>query len=379
MVTNASGLEILRNIGVIAHIDAGKTTATERILYYTGRTHQLGSVDKGTTVTDWMDQEKERGITIVSAVITASWREHQINLIDTPGHIDFTAEVQRALRVLDGGVVIFDAVHGVEPQSETVWHQADRYRIPRICFINKMDRMGANFDYAVTTIEQRLGARVAVLQLPIGAEAEFEGVIDLLQMQAIRWPNQLGASPEAAEIPPPMRDRAEQARALLLERIVETDDRLLEPYLEGKEIDLKPLRHALRRATIANKLFPVLCGAALRNKGIQPLLDAVVDYLPSPLDAGPVAGIDPRNQAPAERAPNPEEPLAALVFKVVSDPYAGHLAYVRVYSGNSVRGTRYTTPRRTRTNVSAAWCGCMPNTAKRWIRFRPAISMPSSA
>lgn len=288
METTVSGLETLRNIGIIAHIDAGKTTATERILYYTGRTHRLGSVDNGTTVTDWMVQEKERGITIVSAAITASWREHQINVIDTPGHIDFTAEVQRALRVLDGGIVLFDALHGVEPQSETVWHQADRYKIPRICFINKMDRMGANFDYAVETIEHRLGARVVALQLPIGAEAEFEGVIDLLRMQAIRWPNQLGANPETGEIPPALKEQASQARALLIERLVETDDRLLERYLDGETLDLATLVQALRRATIANQLFPVLCGAALRNKGIQPLLDAVVDYLPSPLDIGPV-------------------------------------------------------------------------------------------
>lgn len=333
-------LEVLRNIGIIAHIDAGKTTTTERILYYTGRTHRLGSVDDGTTVTDWMVQEKERGITIVSAVITASWREHQINLIDTPGHIDFTAEVQRALRVLDGGIVVFDAVHGVEPQSETVWRQADRYRVPRICFVNKMDRVGANFDFAVDMIEQRLGARCVVLQIPIGAETEFEGVIDLLRMQAIRWPDQLGATSDVGEIPPSLRERAEQARALLLERVVETDDQLLERYLEGEELDFETLTIALRRATIANQLFPVLCGAALRNKGIQPLLDAVVDYLPSPLDIGPVVGIDPRTQTSSERAPSSETSLAALVFKVVSDPYVGHLAYLRVYSGKLQPGDR---------------------------------------
>ncbi|MEH6576078.1 MAG: elongation factor G [Amphritea sp.] len=338
MAKQSSGLEVLRNIGIIAHIDAGKTTTTERVLYYTGRTHRPGSVDDGTTVTDWMEQEKERGITIVSAVITASWREHQINLIDTPGHIDFTAEVQRALRVLDGGIVVFDAVHGVEPQSETVWRQADRYQVPRICFVNKMDRMGANFDFAIETIEKRLGARVVILQIPIGAEAEFEGVIDLLRMQAIRWQDQLGANPETGEIPPLLREQAEQARALLLERIVETDDSLLERYLEGEELDLDALMAALRRATITNQLFPVLCGAALRNKGIQPLLDAVVDYLPSPLDIGPVVGTDPLTQAPAERAPSPEAPLAGLVFKVVSDPYVGHLAYVRIYSGTMRSG-----------------------------------------
>ncbi len=340
MVKKSSGLEVLRNIGIIAHIDAGKTTTTERVLYYTGRTHRLGSVDDGTAVTDWMIQEKERGITIVSAVISAHWREHQINLIDTPGHIDFTAEVQRALRVLDGGVVVFDAVHGVEPQSETVWRQADRYRVPRICFVNKMDRMGASFDSAVESIEQRLGARVVALQLPVGAEAEFEGVIDLLQMQLIRWPDQCGASPDVGEIPATMRERADQARAQLLERIVETDDRLLERYLEGEEPEPQALTASLRRATIANQLFPVLCGAALRNKGIQPLLDAVVDYLPSPLDIGPVTGTDPRTHSAAERAPDPQAPLAALVFKVVSDPYVGHLAWVRVYSGTMKTGDK---------------------------------------
>ncbi|MBY4677245.1 elongation factor G [Marinobacterium arenosum] len=340
MDSNTVELERVRNIGIIAHIDAGKTTTTERVLYYTGRTHRLGSVDDGTTVTDWMIQERERGITIVSAVITASWRDHQINLIDTPGHIDFTAEVQRALRVLDGGIVVFDAVHGVEPQSETVWRQADRYRVPRICFVNKMDRLGADFDFAVETIEQRLGARTLLLQLPIGAEAEFEGVIDLLRMQAIRWPDELGASPEIGDIPPQLQARAEQARSQLLERVVETDDSLLELYLEGEEPDADALIGALRRATIANRLFPVLCGASLRNKGIQPLLDAVVDLLPSPLDIGAVSGTDPRSEQPAERPPSEDAPLAALVFKVVSDPYVGHLAYFRVYSGRMRPGDK---------------------------------------
>ena len=338
MTGKTAGLESIRNIGIIAHIDAGKTTTTERVLYYTGRTHRLGSVDNGTTVTDWMAQERERGITIVSAVITAYWRDHQINLIDTPGHIDFTAEVQRALRVLDGGIVVFDAVQGVEPQSETVWRQADRYQVPRICFINKMDRMGADFEYAVETIRKRLGAEVALLQLPIGAEADFEGVIDLLEMKAVRWLDELGDSPQISDIPSELAEKARAARAQLLEQIVETDDSLLEHYLAGVEPDRAQLIAALRRATINNQLFPLFCGAALRNKGVQPLLDAVVDLLPSPLDVGCITGTDPRTDQNVERHPSVDEPLSALVFKVVSDPYVGHLAYVRVYSGQMKHG-----------------------------------------
>ena len=329
----------LRNIGIIAHIDAGKTTTTERILYYTGRTHRLGSVDTGNTVTDWMEQERERGITIVAAAITAVWREHRINLIDTPGHIDFTAEVQRSLRVLDGGIVGFDAVQGVEPQSETVWRQADRYRVPRLCFINKMDRLGADFERAVTSIQQRLGAAVACLQLPIGAESGFAGVIDLLTCQAVRWRDTEGLQREYFAIPPAHQAAAEAARIRLIEAIAETDDEILSLYLEGREPEVAQLQAALRRATLAGQLFPVLCGAALRNIGIQPLLDAVVDYLPSPLDIGAISGVDPASGVPVQRLPDDGEPLAALVFKVVNDPYMGHLAYVRVYSGIIRHGT----------------------------------------
>jgi elongation factor G len=327
------GLEHLRNIGVIAHIDAGKTTTTERILYYTGRIHRMGTVDDGNTVTDWMDQERERGITIVSAAVTAEWRGHRINLIDTPGHIDFTAEVQRALRVLDGGIVVFDAVQGVEPQSETVWRQADRFGVPRLCFVNKMDRLGADFDRTLKMIETRLGATPVALQLPLGAESAFEGVIDLLGQRAIRWRDELGAQPEYGEIPAAYREAAGAARAALIEKVAETDDELLALYLDGVEPEPDRLLAGLRQATVSARLFPVFCGAALRNKGIQPLLDAVVDLLPSPLDIGPVQGTRPRDGEPETREPDEHGPLAALVFKIAADAYSGHLAYVRVYSG----------------------------------------------
>ncbi|AGA34374.1 Translation elongation factor G [Thioalkalivibrio nitratireducens DSM 14787] len=323
----------LRNIGIIAHIDAGKTTTTERVLYYTGRTRALGSVDAGTAITDWMDQERARGITIVSAAVSSEWRDHRINLIDTPGHIDFTAEVQRALRVLDGGIVVLDAVQGVEPQSETVWRQADQYRVPRICFVNKMDRIGADFDRAVASLRERLGAEPAVLQLPIGAESSFEGVVDLLSMRAVRWADELGARREYDAIPSALREPAATARAELIERIAENDDALLAAYVDGVEPEPEQLLAALRRATLDLRLFPVLCGSALRNKGVQPLLDAVVDLLPSPLDIGPVHGVDPRTDQKVERQPDAKEPLTALAFKVAADPYSGRLTYVRVYSG----------------------------------------------
>ena len=323
----------LRNIGVIAHIDAGKTTTTDRILYHTGRTHRLGSVDEGTTVTDWMEQERERGITIVSAAVTAQWRDCVINLIDTPGHIDFTAEVQRSLRVLDGCIVVFDAVHGVEPQSETVWRQADRHRVPRLCFVNKMDRLGADLERALASIEARLGVTAACLQLPLGREAGFDGVIDLITMSALRWRDELGAAPEVGDIPPAYCAPAEAARARLIERAAEGDDELLALYAAGMLPDAALLRAALRRATLANRLFPTFCGAALRDIGIQPLLDGVVDFLPSPLDVGAVEGHDPTTGAPVTLPPDDAQPLAALAFKLVNDPYVGHLAYVRVYSG----------------------------------------------
>jgi len=327
-------LERIRNIGIIAHIDAGKTTTTERILYYTGKTHRMGNVDEGTTVTDWMDQERERGITITAAAVTCIWRGHQINIVDTPGHIDFTAEVQRSLRVLDGGVVIFDAVAGVEPQSETVWRQADRFRVPRICFVNKMDRVGANFDRTVEMIRERLGTEPAVIQLPLGEESDFEGVIDLLEERA--WvfpPEELGARREEVPIPSWMVEEVRRQRERLLEQIAEVDEEVLCLYLEEKPCSAEDLRAALRRATIAGTLVPVLCGSALRNKGVQPLLDAVVDYLPSPLDIPPIVGINPYTEREEPRPPDPKGPVAALAFKIVSDPYVGRLAYLRIYSG----------------------------------------------
>ncbi len=323
----------LRNIGVIAHIDAGKTTVTDRILFHAGRTHKLGSVDDGTTVTDWMEQERERGITIVAAAVTAHWRDCAINLIDTPGHIDFTAEVQRSLRVLDGAVVVFDAVHGVQPQSETVWRQSDRYRVPRICFVNKMDRVGADFVRAVASIAERLGVVTASLQLPIGAEGGFAGVVDLVEMKALAWSREPGVPPTSGEVPADLRAAADSARAELIERIAEADDEVLGLYAAGQEPDAALLRAALRRATLSNRLFPVFCGTALRDVGVQPLLDGVVDFLPSPLDIGEVTGTDPEKGREVVLRPRDEDPAAALVFKIANDPYVGHLSYVRVYSG----------------------------------------------
>ena len=333
-------LEQFRNIGIIAHIDAGKTTTTERILFYTGRTHRMGNVDEGTTVTDWMAQERERGITITAAAVTCFWRGYQINIVDTPGHIDFTAEVQRSLRVLDGGVVVFDAVAGVEPQSETVWRQAQRFGVPLIAFINKMDKLGADFAHAVETIRERLVANPVAIQWPVGSESGFRGEVDLLELRATVWTDELGTSPEVVEIPSESEDVVLEARERAIEQIVETDDELTTLYLEGQEISAAQLRQALRRATLSGQLNPVLCGSALRNKGIQPLLDAVVDYLPSPLDVPPVEGLNPYTQKVETRPADPNAPLAALVFKIASDPYVGRLAYFRVYSGKVKVGAR---------------------------------------
>jgi elongation factor G len=332
-MTRTIPLERYRNIGIIAHIDAGKTTTTERVLFYTGRTHRLGSVDDGTTVTDWMEQERERGITIVSAAVTATWRDYVINLIDTPGHIDFTAEVQRSLRVLDGGVVVFDAVQGVEPQSETVWRQADRYGVPRICFVNKMDRVGASYDRTVRMIRERLGAHAVPVQLPIGSEAKFHGVIDLISQTATTWKDEAGAEPETGPIPAELQTAAAEARAKMIETIVETDDALTMKYLEGTEITPDDLTQGLRRAVLAGKAAPVFCGSSLKNKGVQPLLDAVVAYLPSPEDVPAVRGLHPVSGEEVTRERSDVAPLSALVFKIVTDPYVGRLAYLRVYSG----------------------------------------------
>jgi elongation factor G len=332
-------LEQVRNIGIIAHIDAGKTTTTERILFYTGKTHRIGSVDEGTTVTDWMEQERERGITIVSAAVTAEWNGTQINIIDTPGHIDFTAEVQRSLRVLDGGVVIFDAVQGVEPQSETVWRQADRYGVPRICFVNKMDRVGASYERSIEMIRHRLGANPIAVQLPIGEEANFRGVVDLINEVAIVWEDDLGKEPLHIPIPEELVERARAERERMVEQIAELDDNLTIQYLEGSEIAPQDLKAALRRAVISGKATAVFCGSSLRNKGVQPLLDGIVEYLPSPLDIPPVKGTHPRTGEVIERHARDDEPLSALVFKIVADPYMGRLAYLRVYSGKLVQAS----------------------------------------
>jgi elongation factor G len=338
-------IERMRNIGIIAHIDAGKTTTTERILFYSGRIHRMGEVHEGTAVTDWMVQERERGITITAAAITTTWtdrltgEECQINIIDTPGHIDFTAEVQRSLRVLDGGVVVFDAVAGVEPQSETVWRQADRYQVPRICFVNKMDRIGASFERTCQMIIDRLGAVPLPIQLPMGKEDSFRGVIDLFAMKALIFSDELGAKPTVAEIPADLREAAEQAREHMIERIAETDDELTMKFLEGESFTDQELFAALRKAVVTNEIVPVLCGSSLRNKGVQPLLDAVVRYLPSPVDVSAVQGVNPRNDQPAERHPDAKEPFSALVFKIVTDPFVGRLAYVRVYSGRLSAGS----------------------------------------
>ncbi len=326
-------LERYRNIGVIAHIDAGKTTTTERILFYAGKTYRLGNVDDGTTVTDWMPEERERGITIVSAAVTAEWKGYRINLIDTPGHIDFTAEVQRSLRVLDGGVVVFDSVQGVEPQSETVWRQADKYLVPRICFANKMDRTGASYERTVQSIRERLGANALEMQIPIGEESNFIGFVNLLEENAVTFSDDLGVEPIVMEIPEKLRQLAAEKRATLVERIAETDDDLTLKFLEGEPISLAELKSALRVAVLANKAAPVFCGSSLRNKGVQYVLDAVIDYLPSPLDIPPVDATLVRDGSEVQRHADPSEPLSALVFKIVTDPYMGRLAYIRVYSG----------------------------------------------
>jgi elongation factor G len=337
-------LENIRNIGIIAHIDAGKTTTTERILFYTGRTHRLGSVDDGTTITDWMEQERERGITITSAAVSCFWRDCQINIVDTPGHIDFTAEVQRSLRVLDGGLVVFDGTAGVEPQSETVWRQAKQFGVPLVAFINKMDKLGADFPHAVGTIRDRLKANPLPIQWPIGVEDTFQGVVDLMEWRAIVWSDELGAKYEEVPIPEEVEDRAREAREVMLEAIVETDDDLLERYLEGESISSGELRSALRAATIDGVIQPVLCGSALRNRGVQPLLDAVVDFLPSPIEVPPIEGENPKKERVEKRPADPSGPLAALVFKIATDPYAGRLAYFRIYSGTINRGNVYLNP-----------------------------------
>jgi len=333
-------LERLRNIGIMAHIDAGKTTTTERILYYTGRTHKIGEVDEGTTVMDWMPQEQERGITITSAATTCAWRDYRINIIDTPGHVDFTIEVERSLRVLDGAVAVFCAVGGVEPQSETVWRQADKYHVPRIAFINKMDRTGADFQDVVHQVRSKLLAKPLVLQLPIGSEDTFQGVIDLIEMQAIRWHSEdLGATFDKTEIPSELLAEAKAARDQLLETVAELDDSLTDKYLNGEALTPEEIRKAVRKGCTGFKVVPVLCGSSFKNKGVQPLLDAIVDFLPSPVDVKPVEGKDPKHEDKVlTRKASYDEPFAALAFKIMNDPFVGQLTYFRVYSGRIEQG-----------------------------------------
>jgi elongation factor G len=332
-------LERTRNIGIMAHIDAGKTTTTERILYYTGRTHRMGEVHEGAAVMDWMAQEQERGITITSAATTCFWRDHRINIIDTPGHVDFTVEVERSLRVLDGAVAVFDSVAGVEPQSETVWRQADRYAVPRIAYVNKMDRIGANFAAAVQTMVDRLGTRAVPIQLPIGEESDFRGLVDLIRMEAVIYLDDLGTEFEVTEIPAELADQARAARETLIEALADTDDELAEAYLEGKEIAPERIVAALRAAVLDIAITPVLAGSSFKNKGVQPLLDAVVDLLPSPLDVRPALGVVPGTDREVVREADPAAPFSALAFKVMSDPYVGRLTYLRVYSGSISTGS----------------------------------------
>ncbi|GAB3284498.1 elongation factor G [Microbacterium lacusdiani] len=340
-------LKKVRNIGIMAHIDAGKTTTTERILFYTGVNHKIGETHDGGATTDWMEQEQERGITITSAAVTCFWNNNQINIIDTPGHVDFTVEVERSLRVLDGAVAVFDGKEGVEPQSETVWRQADKYNVPRICFVNKMDKLGADFYFTVDTIVNRLKAKPLVLQLPIGAENDFVGVVDLVEMRALVWPGDakgdvtMGAKYEITEIPADLADKAAQYREQLLETVAETDEALLEKYFGGEELSVEEIKGAIRKLTIASEVYPVLCGSAFKNRGVQPMLDAVVDYLPSPLDVPAIEAHDPKDEEKIiERHADASEPFAALAFKVVSHPFFGRLTYIRVYSGSLESGAQ---------------------------------------
>ncbi len=332
-MSGSHDLSTIRNIGIMAHIDAGKTTTTERILFYTGKVHRMGEVHEGSATMDWMVQEQERGITITAAATTCLWGDHRINIIDTPGHVDFTVEVERSLRVLDGAVAVFCSVGGVEPQSEAVWRQADRYHVPKIAYVNKMDRIGADFDRVVRQIRERLGAHPVPIQLPIGAEDGFRGIVDLIEQKAIFYLDDLGTQVEEGEIPAEMAAEAQKARAALVEAIVEGDESLMERYLEGEEIPIDELRVGLRRATVGSRVVPVLCGSSFKNKGVQPLLDAVVDYLPSPLDVPAIVGSDPATGKEEERAVSVDAPFAALAFKIMADPYVGKLAFFRVYSG----------------------------------------------
>ncbi len=371
-------LEQTRNIGIIAHIDAGKTTVSERILFYTGKKHKIGEVHEGAAEMDWMEQEKERGITITAAATTCFWKNHRLNLIDTPGHIDFTVEVQRSLRVLDGGVVVFDGVAGVEPQSETVWHQAEKYNVPRICFINKMDRMGADFYFDIKSIHERLTTKAYPVQLPIGAAETFAGIIDLFGRKAEIYKDEMGKEFEQTDVPANMKEKVEEYRHRLIEAICETDDKLLEQYLGGTEPAIPELKAALRTATISNTLVPVLCGSALKNKGVQFLLDAVNDYLPSPLDIPPVKATDPKTGAEIERPASDEQPFTALAFKIATDPFVGNLLSSASTLGTSklVRMSRTRPP--VTVNGLVGLSVSMLTRAKTWTRSTPAKSRRQS-
>jgi elongation factor G len=340
-------LNKVRNIGIMAHIDAGKTTTTERILFYTGVNHKLGETHDGASTTDWMEQEKERGITITSAAVTCFWNNNQINIIDTPGHVDFTVEVERSLRVLDGAVAVFDGKEGVEPQSETVWRQADKYNVPRICFVNKMDKLGADFYFTVDTIINRLGAKPLVMQLPIGVESEFTGVVDLLTMKAFVWAGDskgdvtMGAAYEIQEIPADLQEKAEEYRASLIEAVAESSEELMEKYLEGEEPSIEELKAGIRKLTVNSEIYPVFCGSAFKNRGVQPMLDAVIDFLPNPLDVGAMVGHDPKDESvEIKREPSETEPFSALAFKIATHPFFGQLNFIRVYSGRATNGTQ---------------------------------------
>ncbi|USO02351.1 MAG: elongation factor G [Alphaproteobacteria bacterium] len=338
-MTSQTPIKNYRNIGIMAHIDAGKTTTTERILYYTGKSYKIGEVHEGAATMDWMEQEQERGITITSAATTCFWKDHRINIIDTPGHVDFTIEVERSLRVLDGAVAVFDGVAGVEPQSETVWHQANKYKVPRICFVNKLDRTGANFHRCVDMIKNRLGARAMVMQIPVGIESDLQGVVDLVEMKAILWRTEdLGASFDIVDIPADLKDEAEILHQELIEMAVEMDDKLMEAYLEGKEISTADLKKCIRAGTIRSHFVPIFCGSAFKNKGVQPLLDAVVDYLPSPLDVGDIVGKNPDTGEEIVRMPAENDKLSALAFKIMTDPFVGTITFVRIYSGKLEAG-----------------------------------------
>ncbi len=368
-----------RNIGIIAHIDAGKTTVTERILFYTKRIYKLGEVHEGAATMDWMPQEQERGITITAAATTCFWNDHRVNIIDTPGHVDFTVEVERSLRVLDGAVVVFDGVAGVEPQSETVWRQADRYRVPRICFINKLDRTGAAFWDDVDMIRDRLGVQPVPIQIPIGSEDTFRGVVDLVRMRALVWRDDLGDTFDETDIPADLVDEATTHRERLIEAVADVDDDLAHKYLEGEEITEAEIKHGIRLATLQYKWVPILCGSALRNKGVQPMLDAVVDYLPSPLDVPPVIGLDPRTGAEILRTVDDGEPFAALAFKIAADPFVGKLAFFRVYSGTLKAGSYVSMRPRAARSASAGSCRCTRTTARRSRRCTRATSPRPSA